>query len=219
MLRRSVRLPRCCIQGSAIAVLSLSACGNATATGALPGIDAFDATFDPDSPSATTSEGYPSQAHDVSVPVVAASPTAGTSTTMAALPAGGPDTRQVSSPAATYSPSQNRPSGAGQLDSRVTERQEAWEADEREAVIVDLAVEWRPEHELSDEEVWEQRARIEAAQDEVLSDLGAHGRLSRRLTETAQMALTVDAEGRGILAEHRLVATVHEDRPGGPDSH
>ncbi len=88
----------------------------------------------------------------------------------------------------------------------------------REVVIVDLRVEHRPEHELSREELARQRARIEAAQDQVLRDLGDHGTLSRRLTETAQMAVSVDAEGRRILAGHPLVARVHENRPEAPDS-
>lgn len=89
-----------------------------------------------------------------------------------------------------------------------------------EGVVVDLAVDWRPEHELSESERREQRARIEAAQDEVVADLGAHGELRRRLTESAQMSVGVDGRGREILAGHRLVARVQDDAPesAGPDS-
>jgi hypothetical protein len=80
-------------------------------------------------------------------------------------------------------------------------------------VVVDFAVGWRPEHELSDEEVSAQRARVQAAQDEVLRALGGHGRLVRALHETAQASLAVDAEGREILRGHPRVAAVNDDDP------
>lgn len=72
---------------------------------------------------------------------------------------------------------------------------------ERQQVIVDLAVAPEPP------------AGVEAAQDEVVGALGTHGALSRRLTATAQMAVSVDTEGRRILAGHPLVASVHDDVP------
>lgn len=83
-------------------------------------------------------------------------------------------------------------------------------------VIVDLDVQWRHESELSDAERREQRARIEAAQDEVVDDLGVHGELRRRLTETAQMSLGVDPEGREILERHELVKRVSDDTADAP---
>ena len=83
-------------------------------------------------------------------------------------------------------------------------------------VIVDLDVEWRRESELSEAERRDQRARIEAAQDEVVGDLGRHGELRRRLTETAQMSLGVDDEGRRILERHELVKRVSDDTADAP---
>lgn len=73
----------------------------------------------------------------------------------------------------------------------------------RQQVIVDLAV------------PAQSPAAVEAAQDEVMSALGAHGTLARRLTATAQMSVSVDAEGRRILDGHPLVARVHVDTPTG----
>lgn len=69
----------------------------------------------------------------------------------------------------------------------------------REPVIVDLAVPAQPQ------------SGVEAAQDEVIGALGDHGTLTRRLTATAQMSVSVDAEGRRILNGHPLVARVHGD--------
>lgn len=95
----------------------------------------------------------------------------------------------------------------------------AEDAERRQPVVVGLAVGWAPESGLTVEERGAQRQRIEAAQDEVLRSLGGHGSLSGRLTATAQMALSVDAEGRQILVRHPLVAAVDDDtaEPAGRD--
>lgn len=79
------------------------------------------------------------------------------------------------------------------------------------AVIVALDVEWRPEHELSAEQVVEQRARVQTVQDEVLLALGRHGRLRRPLHETAQTALLVDPHGLALLRGHPRVVSVSDD--------
>lgn len=79
-------------------------------------------------------------------------------------------------------------------------------------MIVDLAVEWQPESELSDDEVRAQRARVQQAEDEVLRALGPHGRLRRQLHETAQTSLLVDADGLAMLRRHPRVVKVQEDR-------
>jgi len=78
-------------------------------------------------------------------------------------------------------------------------------------VIVALALEWRPEHELSTEQVVEQRARVRTVQDEVLLALGRHGRLRRPLHETAQAALLVDPHGLALLRGHPRVVSVSDD--------
>lgn len=87
---------------------------------------------------------------------------------------------------------------------------------EREQVVADLAVDWRPESQLTEDERRQQRARIEAVQDEVVRDLGVHGSLTRRLTETAQVALAVDVEGRRILERHPKVRSVSDNRASPP---
>ncbi len=149
--------------------------------------------------------------------IVLALPSCGTDATTGALPA--TSSREVRpNPNPPNPVDGDGPNAGAALAAEDIERHEAPEAEGREQLVVDLAVEWRPEHELSDEEVRLQRARIETAQDEVLGDLGAHGRLSRRLTATAQMAVSVDDEGRQILAGHRLVAAVHDDEPDRPDA-
>jgi hypothetical protein len=88
----------------------------------------------------------------------------------------------------------------------------------RELLVVDLAVEHRPESELDDAARTAQRARLERAMDEVVGALGSHGQLVRRLTATAQMSVRVDAEGRRALASHPLVAAVHDDTPSTADA-
>lgn len=84
-------------------------------------------------------------------------------------------------------------------------------------VIVDLAVDWRPEREQTPEQVLLQRQRIQRAQEEVLALLGRRGLLRRPLHETAQAALLVDAAGLDLLRTHPRVAAVHPDvaAPGG----
>ena len=84
---------------------------------------------------------------------------------------------------------------------------------ERRSLIVNLNVEWTPESQLSAEAVARQRARIEVAQDQVVLDLGGHGQLSRRLTETAQMAVSVDERGAPDLVRP-LVGFRRRRQPG-----
>jgi hypothetical protein len=72
-------------------------------------------------------------------------------------------------------------------------------ASPRERVVVDLAMPAQPQ------------SAVEAAQDQVIAALGDHGTLLRRLTATAQMSVSVDVQGRRILAAHPLVARVHVD--------
>ncbi len=82
---------------------------------------------------------------------------------------------------------------------------------QRSEVIVDLAVRWEPESGLSQAAAAAQAVRIEAVQDELLRALGSHGTLVRRLTSTAQLALSVDAEGRALLSRSSQVAALHDD--------
>ena len=79
-------------------------------------------------------------------------------------------------------------------------------------VIVTLAVGWQAENELLDHEIAAQRDRIRQAEEEVLRDLGTHGRLRGQLHQSGQTALLVDAVGLDLLRGHRLVAAVQEDR-------
>lgn len=97
-----------------------------------------------------------------------------------------------SAPRTTAAPAPSTTSGAAAVAPSTV-------ASPRERVIVDLAVPAQP------------RSAVEAAQDQVIAALGAHGTLLRRLTATAQMSVSVDAEGRRILAAHPLVARVHVD--------
>ena len=87
---------------------------------------------------------------------------------------------------------------------------------ERRSLIVTVNVGWTPESQLSAEAIASQRARIEGAQDQVVLDLGAHGQLSLRLTESAQMVVAADDEGRLILAGHPLVAGVDDNQAETP---
>jgi len=82
---------------------------------------------------------------------------------------------------------------------------------ERSDVIVDLAVAWEPESGLSPEAASAQQARIERTQDAVVRALGTHGTLLQRLTATAQMVVSVDAQGRSQLAGDSRVAAIHDD--------
>lgn len=83
-------------------------------------------------------------------------------------------------------------------------------------VIVDLAVDWRPEGALDDDERAEQRRRLQAAEDAILRALGEHGRVRRQLHASGQVALAVDDKGLSILGDLDPVATVHEDTPDPP---
>ena len=83
-------------------------------------------------------------------------------------------------------------------------------------VIVDLAVPWRPEGGLSAAELAAQRSRIESAQDQLVASGDGHISLTRRLTETAQVVLSVDDEGRRRVQASALAAKVDENVPDAP---
>lgn len=85
------------------------------------------------------------------------------------------------------------------------------------AVIVDLAVGWRPEGGLNAEERAAQRRRIQDAEDVIVRALGEHGRVRRQLHASGQVALAVDDKGLSVLGDLDLVAAVHEDTPASPD--
>lgn len=84
------------------------------------------------------------------------------------------------------------------------------------AVIVDLAVDWRPEAGLDDTERAAQRRRVQAAENAILRTLGKHGRLRRQLHASGQLALAVDDKGLSILGDLDPVAAVHRDTPAPP---
>ena len=84
------------------------------------------------------------------------------------------------------------------------------------AVIVDLAIGWRPEAELTAEEAAAQRTRIDEAERAVLVALGDHGRRQRQLHATGQISLLVDATGLEILRGHPDVGAIHQDRDDPP---
>jgi hypothetical protein len=85
-------------------------------------------------------------------------------------------------------------------------------------VIVDLAVDWRPEAELgSDEEVAEQRAAIRATQDAVVEMLtDTQFEIVALYEATPQMALRVDTPALELLRASDLVSQVTEDVPAAP---
>lgn len=124
--------------------------------------------------------------------------------------------RDVVSEAAGIEPSTASPTGA---DTPVEAETPASHGDPSPQVVLDqlvivtLAVDWRPESELTAEEVRAQRARIAAAEAALLDALGHHGAVRRRLEATAQLALRVDGEGRRIATDHAVVAAVDDDDP------
>lgn len=83
-------------------------------------------------------------------------------------------------------------------------------------MIVDLAVGWRPEGALDDEELAAQRRRIQAAEKAILRALGEHGRVRRQLHASGQVALAVDDKGLSVLGDLDPVAAIHEDTPDPP---
>ena len=121
------------------------------------------------------------------LPATSASP----SELPAAAPPAGPTRPAASSPAST------RSAAPGAVDV---------------PVIVTLSVNWQPENVLLDHEIDGQRVRVRQAEEEVLRDLGTHGRLRRQLHQSGQTALLVDAVGLDLLRRHPLVAAVQEDR-------
>jgi len=84
------------------------------------------------------------------------------------------------------------------------------------AVIIDLAVDWRPEAELNAEEASAQRTRFEEAERAVLEALGDHGQPQRQLRATGQISLLVDETGLEILRGHPEVAAIHQDQDDPP---
>lgn len=83
-------------------------------------------------------------------------------------------------------------------------------------VIVTFDVDWRPEPELSAEEVSAQRDRVAHAQARVLDALGHDGELSREHHATAQASLKVSDDGLARLEGMPEVAAVHRDSPDPP---
>lgn len=84
-------------------------------------------------------------------------------------------------------------------------------------VIVQFAIPYAPEAELSSVQVLNQRARIEAAQDQLLGDLWQQGEFVaeesvRRFRFVPGMALTVSGSALGFLQQHPQVLSIAEDR-------
>lgn len=86
-------------------------------------------------------------------------------------------------------------------------------------MIVDLAVSWRPEAELSPEERDAQRDTIARTQDELLGSLDDQEAIVvARYELLPQIALEVDEAGLLVLLHSPLVRTIHLselDRPNG----
>lgn len=80
-------------------------------------------------------------------------------------------------------------------------------------VIVTFDVDWRPEPELSPDQVRAQRDRVVRAQRAVLSALGEHGELHREYHATAQASLNVSDDGLELLEHQPEVATYSRDTP------
>lgn len=83
-------------------------------------------------------------------------------------------------------------------------------------VIVTFDVDWRPEPELSAEQVSAQRDRVARAQARVLDALGEDVELSREHHATAQASLKVSDDGLARLEGMPEVAAVHRDSPDPP---
>jgi hypothetical protein len=160
--------------------------------------------FEPDEagPAAATSGAAPPVA-DALADARGGAPSSGAPATSPGAPSTGPATTApatpTSSPVAGSPPSTVASSGTGA---------------ERQRVIVTLEVGWAPEGQLAPAEREAQRQRVENAQDEVLAALGGEGSLSRRLTSTAQMSLSVTGAGLVILGNHPLVASTAPDATG-----
>lgn len=87
----------------------------------------------------------------------------------------------------------------------------------RHLVIVTFDVDWRPEPELSAEEVTAQRDRIAQAQAGVLEALGDDADLRREHHATAQASLKVSDDGLARLEGLHEVEAVHLDSPDPPN--
>jgi hypothetical protein len=84
-------------------------------------------------------------------------------------------------------------------------------------VIVGLALEVRPEAELTAAAAAAQRQRIAAAQDSLLAELGTEGiTVIRRYQRLPQLALQVDETRLCRLLASARVASVHADREDPP---
>ena len=80
-------------------------------------------------------------------------------------------------------------------------------------VIVTLAVDWRPEPDLSADEIADQRERVAQAQRRMLQALGPEGELRRELHATAQVSVAVSDAGLAELEDLPEVAAIHRDQP------
>lgn len=119
-------------------------------------------------------------------------------------------TSSTSSPTVAESPTTTI--GQGESDQTQVTGEESMDP-----IIVDLAVEWRPEAELDADEVAEQRETIRIAQQKVLKLLeGTDFQVNRAYQSTPQIALSIDAEGRDRLNRSSLVENVNEDIPDPP---
>lgn len=122
-----------------------------------------------------------------------------------------PDDHQSSpAPARSGTPDDNQPSRAVSTDGAESRTEAAVLI---HLVIVTFDVEWRPEPELSDEEVAAQRDRVRQAQAAVLDALGPDADLRREHHATAQASLKVSDDGLARLEHLAEVAAVHKDTP------
>lgn len=87
----------------------------------------------------------------------------------------------------------------------------------RHLVTVTFDVDWRPEPELSAEEVTAQRERIAQAQARVLDALGEDADLRREHHATAQASLKVSDDGLARLEGLPEVDAVQRDSPDPPN--
>jgi hypothetical protein len=89
---------------------------------------------------------------------------------------------------------------------------------DRRSSIVTLAGTWSPESQLGAAALADQRARIEAVQDEVVRALAGHGTLTQRLTETAQLVVSADPTGLTVLTSHPRVKSVQPNLANAPST-
>jgi hypothetical protein len=83
-------------------------------------------------------------------------------------------------------------------------------------VIIGLALDIRPEADLTPQEVSDQRDRIATEQDRVLAEVGADSRVVRRYERLPQLALEVSEAGLCRLLASPSVRSVQLDREDAP---